>query len=194
MDKDSNMTDELFGENNGRPAGKKNKPQEPIKFEKQVDSLSSFVGLLTEAEKAEIRQQAKDQVLKEQKDREKAALLAQFIKEEKQIVDPKEMVYPIVLHLAPHANCIMLDGKQYFTEQVYDVTIPVGHVLIEQMNRGWAHEAATQVTDSKGRRPFQPPMGIGFGNFMDNRRPRNLAVGSENVGAHIAEMHRTLHG
>lgn len=188
------MTKEPF--ETGRPAHVRNgkKPSEPFKYEQQTDDPSSFKGLLSEQEKDDIRAQAREQVLKEQKDREKNALLQKYLKEERQELDPKEALVPIIVHLAPHANYIMLDGKQFFTDTVYEVTQPVADVLIEQMNRGWAHEEITQVTDSKGRRRFRPPVGVGFGNFMDNRLPRNVSIGPNTADAAIAAQRGMMHG
>ena len=185
------MTKEPF--ETGRPA-RVRQPREDFKFQKQTDDPGRFTGLLTAQEKADLREQAREQILREQKDRERSALLTQYLKEERQVTDPSEILIPIRLQLAGSADYIMLDNRKFFTDQVYEVTAAVAAVLIEQMNRGWAHEEITQVVDTKGRRRFRPPLGVGFSNYLDNRMPSHMNISSQNIDGAIASMHRTLQG
>ena len=178
---------------NGRPArvdrGKKLDlaPQrdDPMRFDQD---------LLTEGEKEALRIKARETVLQEQKDKLADALYGKFLDEERRTHDPKKQTMPILLQLAGHAQYIMLDGKQFHTDQVYHVTTDVAHVLIEQMNRGWAHEELTEVRDNRTRRRWRPPPGIGYGNFMDNRVPRNLRLSTDELAGAVDQMRAVVQG
>jgi hypothetical protein len=174
------MTDEVFPNGNRR--------QRKIDVAPQRDDPARFSGLLSEAEIEDLRKEAREAVLAEQKKRESDALYYKFLDEERKAHDPKKKQVPVFLQLAGHAQYIMLDGTQYHTNNVYNVTEDVYAVLIEQMNRGWAHEELTEVRETRTRRRFRPPVGIGYGNFMDNRQPRNLTVSTAEFDGALAGM------
>lgn len=151
--------------------------------------------LLTDAEKEQICKEAREDFEAEQKKKQADRFYADEMEALRRAGDPLEARVPIFLQLPGNANCIMLDGKQYFTDTVYnDVPIKTAHVLIEQMNRAWAHEEITEVRTARGRRQWRPPPGIGFGNFMDNRIPRNLTLSTEELAGAVTQMQRTVHG
>jgi hypothetical protein len=150
--------------------------------------------LLSEKEKDALRAKAREAVFEERKDKLASALYTQFLEEERRAADPKKQTVPILLQLAGHAAYIMLDGKQFHTDQIYHVTPDVAHVLIEQMNRGWAHEELTEVRDHRTRRRWRPPPGIGYGNFMDNRLPRNLTLSTDQLAGAVAQMQSIVAG
>ena len=190
------MSDEVFPNGTprrGRPP-RNNEPTQPVGFEPQRNDPASFDNLLSQAEIEQLRADARAAVLAEQKQRVSDAMFAEFLKEERQAHDPKKKLVPIFLQLAGHAQYIMLDCKQYHTNNVYHVTEDVYAVLVEQMNRGWAHEDETQVVGKNGRRSFRPPPGIGYANFMDQRVPRNIVTSSDGLGGEIAAMQRVVHG
>lgn len=176
--------------NNGRPG--RNKPK-TINFERQVDLSAG--DLLSEEEKAELRLQAREEFEKEQKKRAADAFYAQALEAERRAGDPKYETTTVFLQLPGSANYIRLDQKLYYTDTVYhDVPLPVAHVLIEQMNRAWAHEEITEVRDAQSRRRWRPPPGIGFSNFLGTRTPRNLVTSSAGMDGAISQMHRTVSG
>lgn len=177
---------------NGKPARTERKgvnltPQrdDPMRFDQD---------LLTPEAKAALRKKARDVVLKEQQDKLSDALYAQYLDEERKATDPQKQTVPIMLQLAGHANYIMLDGKQFHTDNVYHVTADVAHVLIEQMNRGWAHEELTEVRDHRSRRRWRPPVGIGYGNFMGDRTPRDMRMSVDQMDGAIAQLRSTVVG
>jgi hypothetical protein len=183
MDNDSDMTI-----NNGdRPSTKKqpSPPTHELKYARTRDENTSSV--LSAEEIAAIREQARLKVRNEMKDREHAVLLDKYVEEERQALIPEEEMCEIFLNLAPHSTYIMLDGKQYHHDNWYRVKRSVYSVLVEQINRGWAHDEQTQVTDAKGRRRWRPPPGIGFTNFATRVGPwgedRNLVMGSPEAAA-----------
>jgi hypothetical protein len=157
-----------------------------IDIERQRDDPANF-GLLTAAEKEAIREKARLTVQNELKDREEKALLDQYLKEEREAADPKQQLVPIFLDLAPVGgpkmdnNYVMLDGVQYFHGAVHYVNEHVYRVLLEQMNRGWAHEEETEVRDVQTRRRSRAPAHVGIGNFTDNRQPRDMVVSSSQL-------------
>jgi|SRR5215467_6088715 len=160
----------------------------------QRDDPRRFENLLSEDEIEALRAKAREEARQEVKDRQSQALYRQFLDEERIEVEPKLAKVPITLQLAPHAQYIMLDGVQYHTNEQYFVTANVAAVLIEQANRGWAHEMETQVHDPKRPRRALPPAGYGFMNFFDNRSPRNLVTDSAGVVGHVNALHATMHG
>lgn len=174
------------------PKAAKGQPTPTISYEPTRDANAASA--LSQDEIDAIREKARLKVQNELKDRAAAQLLDQFTKEERQKAIPEEALVPIFLDLAPSTNYIMLDGRQYLHHHYYDVPLPVFRVLSEQMNRGWAHDEQTQVVDSKGRRRYRPPMGIGFENFAGRVGPwgndRNLVVGSGQLAAGAASVMR----
>ena len=160
-----------------------------VDLKPQRDDPESMFPELTDAEKAAIRQKAKLLVANEIKDRQEKALLAQYVDEERAKLDPEQELVPCFLDLAPHCEYIMLDGTQFYHNRLYHVTPPVFSVLVETMNRGWAHEDQTEVRDTKTRRRHRAPAHVGIANFMDNRRERNLTVSSAQLeGANPAQL------
>jgi hypothetical protein len=177
---------------NGRPDRGKKEPK-GLKFERQRDP--SLDGLLTEEEKVELRLQAREDFDKERKKQAADAFYKQALDDERRAGDPQYERVPVFLQLPGSANYIMLDGKQFFTDTVYnDVPLPVATVLIEQMNRAWAHEEVTEVRDSQSRRRWRPPPGIGYSNFLGQRSPRNIVTSSAGMDGVIAQMQRTISG
>jgi hypothetical protein len=176
---------------NGRPA----RTERKIDVKPQRDDPMRFdQDLLTEEAKEALRKKARETVLQEQRDKLSDALYAKYLDEERRAHDPKKQTVPIMLQLAGHAQYIMLDGKQFHTDQIYHVTPDVAAVLIEQMNRGWAHEELTEVRDHRTRRRWRPPPGIGFGNFMDNRLPRNMTLSTEQLAGAVDQMAAIVRG
>ena len=181
--------------NNGRPERARNGKPKGYELRAQRDDPTQFESLLSDEEKEALRVKAREQFLEERKDQARKALYARFLDEERREHDPKHALVPIFLQLPGSAAYIMLDGKQYFTNTVYnEVPVPVANVLIEQMNRAWAHEEETEVRTARGRRHWRPPPGIGFANFMDNRIPRNLSLSTEQLTGAVSDMQRMMHG
>lgn len=145
---------------------------------------------LSTKEVAAIREKARNQVELELKDREEADLLERFKQEERRRHDPKLEEQPIFLDLAPSQPWIMLDGTQYLDGHLYYVTPPVFAVLLEQMNRGWAHEELTQVRSDSGyaRRPAH----VGTGNFLGNRTPRDMRISAGAMAGTVGAMQGML--
>lgn len=150
---------------------------------------------LTPGEIEAIRARAREQVAQELKDRATKTLLDEFVEYERSVAIPGEEELEIFLNLAPHSRYIMLDGRQFMHEHAYRVKKSVFSVLVEQMNRGWAHDDQTQVQDSKGRRRWRPPMGIGFDNYNGRVGPwgadRNLIV---SAGAALSNSSSSIMG
>ena len=160
---------------NGKPAHVK--PAKGPRLERQYASEASITSLTAE-EKALIREQARETVIKELKDQEEKALLDIYVKEARQELLPEEQTTPIWLNLSPHMDHIRLDDKMYLNETVYYVPPAVFSVLTEQMARGWAHEDQTEVRDARTRRRARIPVSLATSNFGDNRLPRDLKVSS----------------
>lgn len=164
---------------NGKPKG--------YSFDAQRDLLTA--DLLSPEEKEALRQQAREDFIEARKKEQADQFYRDALAEERRKGDPAQQLVPVFLQLPGSANYIMIDGQQYFTDTVYnEVPIKRAHVLIEQMTRAWAHEEQTEVRDSKGRRRWRPPPGVGFGNHMDNRIPRNMTLSTAEVAGAINQM------
>jgi len=160
-----------------------------IDLQKQADDPAQFSHLLSDGERDEIRKKAKLTVQNEMKDRAEKLLLDQYLKEEREATDPDQVLMPIFLQLAGHANYIMLDGVIYHHEVLHHVTPAVFATLAEVQARGWAHEDETEVRDTRTRRRSRPPAHVGVGNFQDHRNPRDLVVSSGQLaGASASSM------
>jgi hypothetical protein len=169
--------------------GKPDRPKRTLDLRPQRDDPEAFFPELTDKEKAALREKARLMVANELKDRAEKALLSQYLEEERHAHDPEQELVPCFLDLAPHCEYLMLDGVQYYHARLYHVTPSVFAVLVEQMNRGWAHEDQTEVRDERTRRRHRAPAHVGVSNFMDNRRERNLRVSSAQLqGANPAQL------
>lgn len=159
-----------------------------IDVQKQVDDPTSIAIELSEDEIAVIRAEARAMVAAELRKQKEKAYLEQFLKEERQERIPAKRLVPVFLQLAGSTNYIMLDGTQFFHDNVYHVEPGVAQVLVEQMTRGWAHEEMTQVQDAKSRRRHRPPAGLGYQNFTGDRTPRNAVFNSAQMAGASAEQ------
>ena len=165
---------------NGRPA--RLDKTKRVDVHKQVDHPDSIAYELTPEEIEEIRAEARATVAKEVKKQKEKAYLEQFLKEERQTFVPEKRLVPIFLQLPGFTNYIMLDGVQFFHDHVYHVEPGVAQVLAEQVARGHAHEQQTQVQDTKTRRRWTAPQGLGYGNFTGDRSPRNMTINPSQAG------------
>lgn len=170
---------------NGRPA--RTEKTKRVDVARQVDDPASIDYELSAEDIERIRNDAREMVAAEVRKQKEKALLDQYLKEERQSHVPTERLVPIFLQLAGFTNYIMLDGKQFFHNEVYHVTPSVAAVLAEQVARGWAHEELTEVRESKSRRKHHAPMGLGYGNFTGERAPRDLVFNSAQMAASPAE-------
>lgn len=157
-----------------------------LKFRAPVQDPAAF-GRLSPEEVEAIRKQARLKVEDELKDAEERQLLAQFMAEERRAHDPKEELHPIYLDLAPSMPWIMLDGTQYLPHTLYHVNSKVYAVLLEQMNRGWAHEEITQVRSESGY-SRRPPSYVGVGNFMGDRSPRGMRISAGAMAGAVGQF------
>lgn len=171
---------------NGRPA--RTEKTKRVDIERQVDDPASIDYELSPEDIERIRQDAREMVAAEVRKQKEKALLDQYLKEERRAHVPAKRLVPVFLQLAGFTNYIMLDGTQYFHNEVYHVEPAVASVLIEQMTRGWAHEEMTEVRETKSRRKHHAPMGLGYGNYIGDRAPRELVFNSAQMAGSPAEQ------
>lgn len=171
---------------NGRPA--RTEKTKRVDVERQVDDPRSIDYELSETDIESIRQEARELVAAEVRKQKEKAYLEQFLKEERQAHVPTKRLVPVFLQLAGFSNYIMLDGTQYFHDNVYHVEPAVAAVLVEQMTRGWAHEEMTEVRETKSRRRHHAPIGLGYGNYTGERAPRDLVFSSAQMAGSPAEQ------
>lgn len=173
-------------ETNGRPP--RVERTQRVDIQRQVDDPASIAYELSAEDIARIRRDARELVAAEIRKQKEKALLDQYLKEERQTHVPAKRLVPVFLQLAGFSNYIMLDGTQYFHNEVYHVEPAVAAVLVEQMTRGWAHEEMTEVRETKSRRRHRPPPGLGYSNFTGERAPRDLTFSSAQMSGVPAEQ------
>lgn len=117
---------------------------------------------LTDEEREQIREKAREHVAKKRKDKAEAEYLAQAIREEEISHNPLEQYEDVTIDIAPYvasaqlkASCITLDGRMYFHGVTYSVPYSVARTLEDIMARTWEHE-----NEIHGRRRRQDMDGI----------------------------------
>lgn len=130
--------------------------------------------LLSAEDKANLRQRARDKVMKERKQRAEDAFLAAAVEEERHANDPEYEQKRITLNLAGHSDRIMLDGTVFFHGMTYNVPFPVYQSLKEVQARGWDHE------DEVG--------GVNRDLYRKPRSPVTLRPGMENMAVTTSRL------
>jgi len=126
---------------------------------------------LTDAEREQIRQKAREHVAKKRRDKAEATYLAQAIAEEERenAADVNETYEDIQIDLAPFvasekfsASFISLDGVMFYHGLIYNVRYGVAQTLRDIQARGWEHEREIHGQRRKGditRQQLQPRLG-----------------------------------
>lgn len=117
----------------GRPAGSKNRPR----------STPADFDILTDEEKASLRQEAHAQVLAEQKKAAKEAYKEQLLDEARIEKGLDEPLVTVTISIPEFAANIRIDDVIYFHGKDYTVPQSRADVLLETMERSWAHERET---------------------------------------------------
>jgi hypothetical protein len=114
---------------------------------------------LTDADREQIRQKAREHVAKKRRDKAEAEFLAKSIAEEERenAVDVNETYEDIQIDLAPFvasekfsASFISLDGVMFYHGLIYPVRYGVAQTLRDIMARGWEHEREIHGQRRKG--------------------------------------------
>lgn len=144
---------------------------------KRIRTVIPNEDLFDEKEMAEIKAQARNDLVKEKKDKAKKLLLAELKRDMQAEIDPTEETIDYSIEL-PHFNgrkgniysCIMIDGVQYFHGQTYTFTRKQLASVREIAQNAWRHEE------------------VAFGSRNPNAgfQERNAAVG---MGSSVSESH-----
>jgi hypothetical protein len=133
-------------------------------IERRVDGQE----LLTEAEKAEIKAQAKAQVEEQRKDRAVKSLLEAYKKAEENRFDPAEKLVDWTCELGDFAPCITVNGRmQYYHGVTY--RLPVS-VVASLNDIAWQTQCHQREIDGKRR----------HGDIL--RQPLNQVISPTNPG------------
>lgn len=95
---------------------------------------------LTDADKAEIRKRAREQVLETRKKAATEAYLKAAIREEEREFEPDEQFEDFTVNLAEYAPYIMINGVMYFHGVTYEVPASLARSLGEIQQNTWRHE------------------------------------------------------
>lgn len=141
----------------------------PLKGKPQLIDIDPT--LLSDAEKAALRERALERVAKERKEHAMDAFLEQEIAQARKAHLPAQEIKYISLDMAGHADRIMIDGVVYFHGQTYEVPKCLYDVLAEVVARGWEHEDE-----------------IGGANRNSYRKPRSTALRPGMVGMSATQI------
>lgn len=127
--------------------------------------------LLTEEDRAQIKEKAREHVKAERRKKAEAKALAEAIREEEISYNPFEQTEDVTIVLAPYvaakmnnSSFISLDGRMFFHGVTYTVPYSVARSLEDIMARGWEHEREIKGERRKAdvsRRPLQPTIAPG---------------------------------
>jgi hypothetical protein len=113
----------------------------------EIDKRLDEDPLLTDAERVQIKEKAREHVRKKRKDKAEAELLAKEIRAVEIEQNPLEQYEDVTVDLAPYvasaklkASCITLDARMYFHGVTYSVPYSVARTLEDIMARTWEHE------------------------------------------------------
>lgn len=124
------------------------------------------ISLLTDVEKKELRQQAKESVLEEMKQEARDEYFRQALTSVRRKNAPAAQIVEIFVDIAPFLPYISIDGVQYFHGYTYQVERTKAAVMYEQMQRSWLHQ-----DEIDGRSRYNP-----------YRKAQNTVIGPRNVG------------
>lgn len=129
--------------------------------------------LLTEAERAELKKIAGDEVVEERKKKARNAYIEAMKVEALREQDPEEELFPYQIDLAGHADRIMIDGRVFLHGQTYDFTKKELDTIRDIVARTWDHEEE-----------------IGGSNRDFYRRPRQTRIGPNDAGRSNSSLMR----
>lgn len=139
--------------------GAKKRPERP----RFIPTIAPELEELLSADDLErLRDQARKKAAAEKKLQAEEQYLAKALEEERRALEPDQELMTIVIDLAPFADKIMIDGKQYFHGHKYEVPRGLFAVLSEIIARTWAHD---EEVGSPNRKFYQKPNHIGTGNY-----------------------------
>ena len=136
--------------------------------------------LLSEEDRAQIRDKAKEHVTKQRRDKAEADYLAEAIREEERSYTPADQFESIVIELAPfvasarfNSAFIALDGTRYYHGLTYTLPRKVVDTIRDIMARGWEHEREIHGESRKAdinRRPIHGYLGPQHANTTTSLR------------------------
>lgn len=133
---------------------------------KPTSKIPTKLGLLSDADKAALRAEAKKSILSEMEQDARDAYFASELAKLRRAEIPAEQIVHVSLDLAPFLPNVMIDGTQFFHGYSYDVPRSQALVLYEQMQRSWAHQDEIE----------------GRNRFSAYRRPQNVQLGPRHIG------------
>jgi len=95
---------------------------------------------LTDADKAEIRERARKEVLEARKKDATEAYLKAAIREEQREFEPQEALEDFTVDLAEYAPYIAINNTLYFHGVTYEVPYSVARCMAEIQQATWRHE------------------------------------------------------
>jgi|SRR5215469_17780527 len=110
--------------------------------------------VLTDADKAEIRKRAREQVAEAKKKAATEAYLKAAMKEEEREYEPKEALEDFTVDLAEYAPYIAINNTMYFHGVTYEVPCSVARSLAEIAQATWRHER--EWREGKSRLSLNP--------------------------------------
>ncbi len=117
--------------------------------------------LLSEEDKASLREQARKSLLAEMEQDARDEYFKTSMEELRRDQTPEDRFVQVQMDLAPFASKLTIDGNHFWHGCTYTVPTKQAAVLYEQMQRGWMHQ---DEIDGRSR-------------FNAYRKPQNVRLG-----------------
>lgn len=114
--------------------------KKPLPAQGDNTEIRVVEGLLNEQDLQDLRDIARQKVLDEYKDAERALVLKRMIEEERGKHDKEEEMVDCLINLPGHAACVKINMKPYWHGVTYTVPISVFRTLEDIMFNAWKHE------------------------------------------------------
>ena len=139
----------------GWPKGKSRKPQ--VEQLKEIEKRIQLAANLSEEEKSEARQRARDHVLKKRKEKAIDQYFEAAVKEEEREFEPDEQYEDYTVDLPEYTPFIKINNVIYFHGITYEVSYKKARSMADLQARAWEHDREKDGKRRKGdigRDPF----------------------------------------
>lgn len=122
----------------GWPKGKSRKPQ--VEALKEIEKRIELAANLTEEEKVEARQRAREHVLKKRKEKAIDQYFDAAVKAEEMALNPQEHMEDFVVDLPEYTYHMTIDGQMFYHGVQYRLPFSKARSMADIQARAWEHQ------------------------------------------------------